>query len=451
MSRIILQNGTIVNNGERFVGSVVIQGEMIESVIRGNLPESFVQPTDQVIDTTGKWIFPGVIDDQVHFREPGLTHKAEIATEVAAAVAGGVTSFMDMPNTLPQTTTLDDLEWKYRRAAEVSPANYSFYMGATNENIDTVRQVDFSQVCGVKLFMGSSTGNMLVDKPEALQRIFAEVPALIAVHCEQESIIQANRKAYTERFGEELPIYFHPLIRSAEACYASAAQAVELATRYNARLHVLHLSTQREMSLLDNTKPLAEKRITGEVCVHHLWFDDNDYAQYGNRIKWNPAIKTCADRLALLEAVRNGKLDVVATDHAPHLWSEKQGSCLKAASGGPLVQHSLQTMLELASRGEFTLEQIVEKMCHAPAQLYRIDRRGYLQAGYYADVVVVDPNRPYTVTPENILSKCKWSPFEGHTFPASIERTFVNGNPVFAEGKVATEFRGKRLTFHTHS
>ncbi len=449
MSRIILKNGTIVNNGERFVGSIVIQGELIESVVQGNLPEGFIQPADQVIDATGKWIFPGVIDDQVHFREPGLTHKAEIATEAAAAVAGGVTSFMDMPNTLPQTTTLDDLAWKYDRAAEVSPANYSFYIGATNENIDTVRQVDFSQVCGVKLFMGSSTGNMLVDNPEALQRIFSEVPALIAVHCEQESIIQANRQYYTQRFGKILPIQFHPLIRSAEACYASSAQAVELATRYNARLHVLHLSTEREMSLLDNSKPLAEKRITGEVCVHHLWFDDNDYAQYGNRIKWNPSIKTCADRLALLEAVRNGKLDIVATDHAPHLWCEKQGSCLTAASGGPLVQHSLQVMLELATRGEFTLEQVAEKMCHAPAQLYRIDRRGYLQAGYYADIVMVDPNRPYTVTSTNILTKCGWSPLEGHTFPASIERTFVNGNTVFTEGKVSTDTPGKRLTFHT--
>ncbi len=448
MCRTILQNGTIVTDGEKFVGSVIINGEFIESVIRGELPEGIVQPDDRLIDTTGKWILPGVIDDQVHFREPGLTHKAEIATEAAAAVAGGVTSFMDMPNTLPQTTTLDALEWKYRRAAETSPANYSFYIGATNDNFDVLKQIDFSQVCGVKIFMGSSTGNMLVDNSETLQRIFAEVPALLTVHCEQEQVIQQNKKYYTERFGEELPIFFHPLIRNAEACYTSSAKAVELASKYNARLHVLHLSTEREMALLDNSKSLGEKRITGEVCVHHLWFDDNDYAQYGNRIKWNPAIKTCADRKALLEALRSDKLDVVATDHAPHLWSEKQGSCLKATSGGPLIQHSLQVMLQLAMRGEFPLELVVEKMCHAPALLYRIDRRGYLRPGFYADIVVVDPEKPYTVSTENLLSKCGWSPFEGHTFPVSIDTTFVNGNAVYSEGKVSTRFRGKRLAFH---
>ena len=404
MCRTIITNGTIVNDGEHFIGSITIKGEFIESVIKGKLPENIVYDTDRIIDASGKWILPGVIDDQVHFREPGLTHKAEIATESVAAVAGGITSFMEMPNTVPQTTTLEALEWKYSRAAEVSPANYSFYIGATNDNFEVLKQVDFSQVCGVKIFMGSSTGNMLVDNEKTLRRIFAEIPALIAVHCEQESIIQANKKYYTERFGEDLPIFFHPLIRSAEACYTSSAKAVELATR-------------------------------------------ND-TQFGNRIKWNPAIKTCADRRALLDALRCDNLDVVATDHAPHLWSEKQGSCLKAASGGPLIQHSLQTMLELSLKGEFTIEQVVEKMCHAPATLYRIDRRGYLRSGYYADIVVVDPCRPYTVTIENILSKCKWSPFEGHTFPISIDRTFVNGNEVFSEGKVCNRTRGKRLTFH---
>ncbi len=447
MSKTIIKNGTIVNDGTRFVGSVIIDSETIEAIIPGELPEESARTASRVIDAEGKWILPGVIDDQVHFREPGLTHKAEIATESVAAVAGGVTSFMDMPNTLPQTTTLETLEWKYQRAAEVSPANYSFYIGATNDNFEILKQVDFSQVCGVKIFMGSSTGNMLVDNETSLRRIFAEIPALIAVHCEQENIIQANKKRYIERFGEELPIFFHPLIRSAEACYASSAQAVSLATQYNTRLHLLHLSTAREMSLLDQA-PLAGKRITGEVCVHHLWFDDNDYAQYGNRIKWNPAIKTCGDRKALLDALRVGRLDVVATDHAPHLWSEKQGSCLKAASGGPLIQHSLQVMLELSSRGEFTLEQVVEKMCHAPAQLYHIKQRGYLRPGYYADIVVVDPHKPYTVTPDNILSKCRWSPFEGHTFPASIERTFVNGHEVFVEGKATGLTPGKRLAFH---
>ncbi len=447
MGKTIIKNGTIVNDGEQFVGSIVIDGECIESIIRGELPEAEACTAQRIVDATGKWVLPGAIDDQVHFREPGLTHKAEIATESVAAVAGGVTSFMDMPNTLPQTTTLEALEWKYERAAQVSPANYSFYIGATNDNFEVLRQTDFTQVCGVKIFMGSSTGNMLVDNEQTLRRIFAEIPALIAVHCEEESIIQANKKYYTERFGNDLPIFFHPLIRSAEACYASSSRAAELASQYGTRLHLLHLSTAREMSLLD-TAPLAQKRITGEVCVHHLWFDDNDYAQYGNRIKWNPAVKTCGDRKALLEALRSGKLDVVATDHAPHLWSEKQGSCLKAASGGPLVQHSLQVMLELAQRGEFPLELVVEKMCHAPALLYRIDRRGYLRPGYYADVVVVDPHKPYTVTRDNILSKCGWSPFEGHTFPATIERTFVNGNEVFAEGKPVGTSRGKRLTFH---
>lgn len=438
----------IVNEGSHFVGSIIIDGEFIETIIPGELPGHIAGTAQRMVDAKGKWILPGVIDDQVHFREPGLTHKAEIATESIAAVAGGVTSFMDMPNTLPQTTSLEALEWKYNRAAEVSPANYSFYIGATNDNFEVLKRVDFSQVCGVKIFMGSSTGNMLVDNDTSLRQIFAEIPALIAVHCEKEEIIQANKKYYTERFGKELPIFFHPLIRSAEACYASSAQAVELATQYGTRLHLLHLSTARETTLLDQS-PLSEKRITGEVCAHHLWFDDNDYAQYGNRIKWNPAIKTCGDRQALREALHNNRLDVVATDHAPHLWSEKQGSCLKAASGGPLVQHSLQLMLELSQQGVFTLEQVVEKMCHAPAQLYRIDRRGYLRPGYYADLVVVDPSKPYTVTPENILSKCHWSPFEGHTFPATIERTFVNGHEVFAEGKPSGKTPGKRLTFRT--
>ena len=438
----------IVNEGSHFVGSVIIDGEFIETVIPGELPGHIAGTAQRMVDAKGKWILPGVIDDQVHFREPGLTHKAEIATESIAAVAGGITSFMDMPNTLPQTTSLEALEWKYNRAAEVSPANYSFYIGATNDNFEVLKRVDFSQVCGVKIFMGSSTGNMLVDNDTSLRKIFAEIPALIAVHCEKEEIIQANKKYYTERFGKELPIFFHPLIRSAEACYASSAQAVELATQYGTRLHLLHLSTARETTLLDQS-PLSEKRITGEVCVHHLWFDDNDYAQYGNRIKWNPAIKTCGDRQALREALRNNRLDVVATDHAPHLWHEKLGSCLKAASGGPLVQHSLQLMLELAQQGIFTLEQVVEKMCHAPAQLYRIDRRGHLRPGYYADLVVVDPSKPYTVTPENILSKCRWSPFEGHTFPATIERTFVNGHEVFAEGKPSGKTPGKRLAFRT--
>lgn len=447
MYKTIIKNGTIVNEGKRFEGYLIIEGETIREVAEGNIPEQLELEANEVIDANGLWVLPGAIDDQVHFREPGLTHKAEIATESRAAVAGGVTSFMEMPNTHPQTTTLDTLKWKYERAADVSVANYSFYIGATNDNADVLRQIDFREVCGIKIFMGSSTGNMLVDNAATLERVFSESPALIAVHCEQEEIIRNNREYYTRRFGDDLPIYFHPMIRSAEACYTSSSRAAELADRTGARLHLLHLSTARELTLLDS-RPLSEKKITGEACVHFLWFDDNNYAEYGNRIKWNPAIKTCADRLAMLEGIRNGKLDVVATDHAPHLPAEKIGNCLRAASGGPLVQHSLQVMLELHRRGEFPLETVVQKMAHAPADLYRIDRRGYLRPGYFADIVLVNPNRRYTVSPANILSKCGWSPFEGHTFPCSIERTWVNGVTAFADGAVSDTCRGKRLLFH---
>ena len=339
-------------------------------------------------NATGKWLIPGVIDDQVHFREPGLTHKADINTESMAAVAGGVTSYMEMPNTKPPTTTREALEWKFSRAAQTSLANYSFYIGATNDNIDEVLKADYRRVCGIKVFMGSSTGNMLVDSTEALTRIFAEAPALIATHCEKEEIIKANKEKYIEKFGKDLSVIYHPLIRSAEACYASSSEAVELAHRYNARLHLLHLSTAKELTLLDDG-PVEEKRVTSEVCVHHLYFDDNDYAQYGNLIKWNPAIKTAADRIALMQATVSGRIDVVATDHAPHLLAEKQGSCLEAASGGPLVQHSLQVMLEKSLQREIPIETVVERMCHAPARLFGIDRRGFIRPGYYADMVLV--------------------------------------------------------------
>ena len=451
MCRTIITNGTIVNDGEHFIGSIIVKGEFIESVIKGKLPENIVCNTDRIIDASGKWILPGVIDDQVHFREPGLTHKAEIATESVAAVAGGITSFMEMPNTVPQTTTLEALEWKYSRAAEVSPANYSFYIGATNDNFEVLKQVDFSQVCGVKIFMGSSTGNMLVDSEKTLRRIFAEIPALIAVHCEQESIIQANKKYYTERFGEDLPIFFHPLIRSAEACYTSSAKAVELATRYDTRLHVLHLSTAREMSLFDNHKPLSEKHITGEVCVHHLWFDDNDYAQFGNRIKWNPAIKTEEDRQALLQALNDNRLDIIATDHAPHLPAEKAGVYTQSASGGPMVQHSLVVMLELMEKGQITLENIVDKMCHAPAQIYGICNRGYIREGYQADLVLVSHGERWEVNTENILSKCGWSPLEGNSFRWKVEKTFANGHLIYNGDTVDGTYRGEELRFDYRS
>ena len=338
------------------------------------------------------------------------------------------------------------MQWKFERAARTSVVNYSFYIGANNDNLAELKKINPKRICGVKVFMGSSTGNMLVNNTRTLENIFREISSVIAVHCEKEEIIKANREMYVSRFGEDLPVMFHPLIRSAEACYASSAQAVELASKYNTRLHILHLSTAKELSLLED-KPLSEKRITGEVCVHHLFFDDNDYAQCGNLIKWNPAIKTMADRLALMKAVNGNRIDVIATDHAPHLWSEKQGSCLKAASGGPLIQHSLLTMVDKFYRGEISMTKVVEKMCHAPAELFRVQKRGYIREGYYADLVLVDPQKKYTVTRENILSKCGWSPFYGYTFPATIETTFVNGVKVYDKGIVNEENCGCELRF----
>lgn len=447
MKKTLIKNAMVINDGYSGIASVLIEGDKIAAVYSGECSSEIENRADKIVDASGKWLIPGVIDDQVHFREPGLTHKANIHSESVAAVAGGVTSYMEMPNTNPQTTTKEALDWKFNRAAETSVANYTFYMGATNDNIAELRKVDHRRVCGIKLFMGSSTGNMLVDQPAALEKIFAEIPALIAVHCEKEEIIRSNREYYVSRFGEDLPVLFHPLIRSAEACYASSSQAVDLAVRHNARLHLLHLSTARELSLLED-RPLSEKRITGEVCVHHLFFDDNDYAGYGNKIKWNPAIKTCADRLALMESVRANRIDVVATDHAPHLWSEKQGSCLKAASGGPLVQHSLLVMLDKAVKGDFTPEQVIRKMCHAPADLFHIEKRGYIRPGYFADLVLIDPNRHYTVTEENILSKCGWSPFTGYTFAVTVESTYVNGTLVYENGVVDETYRGRELSFN---
>lgn len=448
MNGILIKNATIINEGRRFVGSVIVRGERIERIIPGrNGINDMEAESYKCIDADGLWLVPGCIDDQVHFREPGLTYKADIATESKAAVAGGVTSFMDMPNTKPQTVTLEALEWKYDRAAETSAANYAFYLGATNDNADVLQKADYGKICGVKVFMGSSTGNMLVDDKETLKRIFSEVPAIIAIHAEKEEIIRHNREYYVNRFGENLPVMFHPLIRNAEACYASSAEAAELATKYGARLHILHLSTEKEISLLDNA-PLPEKRITGEVCVHHLYFDDNDYARYGNLIKWNPAIKCYSDRVALVNAVNAGKIDIVATDHAPHLLSEKEGTCLTAASGGPLVQHSLSVMTELAMKGRFSMEMVVEKMAHSPALLFGVEKRGFVREGYYADLVLIDPNKPYTVTRENILSKCGWSPFEGHKFPCSVVTTMINGTVVFDNGVFDSSFRGKPLAFN---
>ena len=447
MNKKLIKNVRIINEGRSYQGAVLINGEMIEAVYEGEVPSEIIAETNDVVDGQGKWLLPGCIDDQVHFREPGLTYKADIYSESRAAVAGGVTSFMDMPNTKPQTTTIENLEWKFNRAAETSAANYSFFFGGTNDNMEEIRRLDRSRVPGLKLFLGSSTGNMLVDKKDALERIFSESDLLIAVHAEKEEIIKRNIAYYTQKYGEDLDISFHSKIRSEEACYASSSEAVELATRLGTRLHILHLSTAKETTLLDNKLPLKDKKITGEVCVHHLWFHDGDYALFGNRIKWNPSIKTLADRTALREAVNNDKIDIIATDHAPHLLSEKEGSCLKAASGGPLVQHSLIVMLELAMEGRFTYEKVVDKMAHKPAELFHIDRRGYIRPGYYADLVLIDPNKSWTVSKENILTKCGWSPFEGYTFHHAVDTTWVNGEIVWQDGQIRDNVHGKELKY----
>ncbi len=442
----IIKNATIVNDGRIFKGSVLIDGEKIKAVFEEN-QEIIIEGVYSEIDATGLLLIPGVIDDQVHFREPGLTHKGDIYSESRAAVAGGITSYFEMPNTKPQTTTIDLLEEKYNIASEKSFANYSFLMGVTNDNIDELKHVNPRNVAGLKMFMGSSTGNMLVDNQVTLNRVFSEVPLLIVTHCEDEATIQANIQYYKSLLGEDIPVKYHPLIRNAEACYRSSSFAVELATKYNSRLHVFHLSSEKEMSLFSNDKPLKEKRITAEVCVHHLWFNDSDYERYANRIKWNPAIKSESDRLALIEAVKNNKIDVIATDHAPHLLSEKEGSCLTAASGGPLVQHSLVVMLQLVKKGVFTLEKVIEKMCHAPADLFRVEKRGYIRPGYFADLVLVDANKPWTVAPENLLYKCGWSPFEGTTFDSKVQKTWVNGQLVYNDGIFDENVRGQRLLF----
>ncbi len=442
--RTIIKNATLINEGRSYKACVVIENDIISAIYEGDCPVDSL--SGDVIDATGKWLIPGVIDDQVHFREPGLTHKGDIQSESRAAVAGGVTSYMEMPNTKPQTTTIDELNRKFDRAAEVSVANYSFYIGATNDNLSELKKADPTRTCGVKVFMGSSTGNMLVDSEKALSGIFSEINMLIATHCEKEEVIQANIAKYKALKGDDLPLMYHPMIRDAEACYRSSAEAVALASKYGSRLHVLHLSTGREMSLFDQ-KPLSEKRITGEVCVHHLWFDDRDYARFGNRIKWNPAVKSEADKLALIEALKSGKLDVVATDHAPHLTTEKEGSCLQAASGGPLVQHSLTVMLEMAKQGIFTPELVVEKMCHAPAVLYGVEKRGFIREGYFADLVLVNPESQWTVSADNILYKCGWSPVEGLTFGAKVEKTFVNGVLAYDNGVVNSDCRGREMRF----
>ena len=444
MKRTLIHHAIIVNEGKKFAGSVVIEGEQIAEVIAGDARPA--QTCDEEIDAKGCYLIPGVIDDHVHFRDPGLTHKADMSTETAAAAAGGVTSFMDMPNCNPQTTTLEALNAKFADAAHKCIVNYSFYFGATNNNADQLAQLDKTHVCGVKLFMGASTGNMLVDRMESLRKIFSEAGMLIATHCEDQNIIRQNTEYYKEKYGEDLNISYHPLIRSEEACYHSSALAVQLAKETNARLHILHISTARELELFED-KPIAEKRITAEACVSHLFFCDEDYKTLGARIKCNPSIKTAHDRDALRQALTTNRIDVIGTDHAPHLLREKEGGALKAVSGMPTLQFSLVSIFELVHQGVLTVEQLVQKMCHAPAELYQIAGRGYIRPGYKADLVLVNPESEWTVTSECILSKCAWSPMEGQCFHAQVEKTFVNGTVVYENGKVNTAHRGQALTF----
>ena len=443
MSRIILRNAQIVNEGRRYFADLSIRDEIIES-IDGQIDQSY----DQEIDLNGNLLIPGCIDDQVHFREPGLTHKADIFSESRAAVAGGITSFMEMPNTVPNALTQALLEEKYAIAAERSIGNYSFFMGVSNDNYDEVMRTNSEKVCGIKIFMGSSTGNMLVDNYNTLEHVFANAPTLIATHCEDETTIRNNLAKAKETFGLEIPIEMHPLIRSEEACYLSSSFAVELAKKTGARLHVLHISTAKETGLFTNTQPLKEKKITAEACVHHLWFSDEDYAMKGNLIKWNPAVKTRVDREMIWSAVLDNRIDVIATDHAPHTLDEKGQNYLNAPSGGPLVQHALLAMLEKSIQGVITIERIVEKMAHAPADLFRINNRGYIKEGYFADLVEINPMHKTAVNRNNLLYKCGWSPFEGITFNHEVSRTFVNGGLVYEDGKIIEGSNGKRLVFN---
>ncbi|HBF88421.1 MAG TPA: dihydroorotase [Bacteroidales bacterium] len=443
--KILLKDASIINEGRIFESSILIIDEIIAEIAK----EIKITETkfDKVIDCKGKYIIPGVIDDQVHFREPGLTHKGDIYSESKAAVAGGITSFMEMPNTNPQTVTNKLLDEKHKIASENSLANYSFYLGATNDNIAELKSIDETKVCGVKIFMGSSTGNMLVDNVDTLSEIFSSVKIPIAVHCEDEGIIKSNTQHYKEIYGENIPVNLHSLIRSEKACYKCSAFAVDLAKKYNTRLHLLHLSTASELNLLssDNVK---NKRITSEVCIHHLWFEDSDYDKYGVKIKWNPSIKTKNDRDKLIEAVNNNEIDIVATDHAPHLIEEKNNLYFKSPSGGPLVQHSLVAMLEMYHQKKFSLEKIVEKMCHTPAELFNIFNRGFIRTGYFADLTILDLNSEWTVSKENILYKCKWSPFEGVNFHSKITHTIINGNIVYDNGTFYEDKKGLPLTFN---
>ncbi len=442
---LLIKNASIVNEGSIKVGDVLVVEGRIQKVGENIGVNSSARV--EVIDATGLHLFPGCIDDQVHFREPGLTHKGDLFTESRAAVAGGVTSFMEMPNTVPNALTQELLENKYQLAAQRSIGNFSFFMGASNDNISEVLKTNPKEVCGVKIFMGSSTGNMLVDNEKTLEIIFSSSPTLVATHCEDEATILANLKEFKKEFGEELSVKFHPLIRSAEGCYKSSHLAVSLAKKYNTRLHILHISTALETELFRNDLPLEQKKITSEACIHHLWFSDSDYATLGNLIKWNPAIKTATDRDAIWKALLDNRIDVIATDHAPHTFDEKSRKYMDAPSGGPLVQHSLIAMLEFYHRQKISLERIAQKMAHSVARCFRIVDRGFIREGYFADLVLVDLNKPYTVTKENLLYKCGWSPFEGTTFRSSVTHTFVNGNLVYLNGLIKEGAAGMRMKF----
>ena len=441
---ILIQNATIVNENKIFKGDVLIENELIKKI------SSEIKPTEnvEIINAEGKYLIPGFIDDQVHFREPGLTHKANIATESRAAIAGGITTFIEMPNTVPQATTQKLLEDKFKIAAVDSYANYSFMFGGTNNNLEELLKTDPKKVAGIKLFLGSSTGDMLVDNEEVLEKIFSSTKMIISVHCEDERTIKKNTAIYKEKYGDDIPIKYHPLIRSEAACYLSSSKAIELAKKTGARLHIFHLSTEKETHLFRNDIPLEEKQITSEVCIHHLWFNDKDYEEKGTHIKWNPAVKTEKDRLGLWKALLDDRIDVLATDHAPHTLDEKNNNYLNAPSGGPLVQHALIALLEKVKEGVIPIEKAVEKMSHNPAKLFQIEKRGFIKEGYFADIVLIDVNKPQTVTKDNILYKCGWSPFEGTTFSSTITHTFVNGNLVYNNGIFNDTVKGKRITFN---
>jgi len=444
MNRVLIKNAKIVNEGTIFEGDLLIEDKFIVEIAESISAKS---STTKIIDAEGNYLIPGAIDDQVHFREPGLTHKGNIASESRAAVAGGITSFIEQPNTVPNAVTQELLEQKYQIASETSFANYSFMMGGTNDNLEEVLKTNPKNVAGIKLFLGSSTGNMLVDNEEVLEKIFSSTPMLIAVHCEDEATIKANLEKYKAEYGDDVPATVHHLIRSEEACYISSSKAIALAKKTGARLHIFHLSTAKEMELFTNKIPLEEKKITAEVCIHHLWFTNDDYAKKGNFIKWNPAVKTAKDRDALWEALLDDRIDVIATDHAPHTLEEKSLPYLQAPSGGPLVQHAVVAMFEAHHQGKISVEKIVEKMAHNPAKIFKIEKRGFIKEGYYADLAIVNPGMPWNVKKDNILYKCGWSPFEGYNFKSRITHTFVNGQLVYNNFKVKNVQCGERLLF----